>query len=214
MSAIVQHQSVEQPRFLGALFEPQTYRNLLYLLLAFPLGLAYFVFLVTGLSLGVGLLITLLGLPILALVLAAGWGLAAFERRLAGVLLGAHIPAPALPAPTGDDLWARLKAHLHNPLTWTSLAYLVVKFPLGLVSFVVMVTLLALTAVLIAAPFLYRLVPLTVGVTSYGSPLYVVTLGQALTCALVGVMLGIGTLYLGNGLAAVYRRLAESMLGR
>ncbi len=214
MSAIMQHQSVEQPQFLGALFEPRTYLNLLYLLLAFPLGLAYFVFLVTGLSLGIGLLITLLGLPILALVLAAGWGLAACERCLAAGLLGAHIPAPVRPAPAGDGLWARLNAHLRNPVTWTSLAYLVVKFPLGLVTFVVMGTLLALTAVLIAAPFLYRLVPLTVGVTSYGSPLYVVTLGQALTCALVGVMLGIGTLYLGNGLAAVYRRLAEAMLGR
>ena len=34
---------------------PQTYVNAFYLLLSFPLGIAYFVFLVTGLSVGFGL---------------------------------------------------------------------------------------------------------------------------------------------------------------
>ncbi len=60
----------------GVYFRPQTYLNLLYLLLAFPLGLAYFVFLVTGLSLGFGLIITLAGIPILVLMLVAIWALA------------------------------------------------------------------------------------------------------------------------------------------
>ena len=38
-------------RLYGVFLKPQTYLNMLYLFLAFPLGLAYFVFLVTGLSL-------------------------------------------------------------------------------------------------------------------------------------------------------------------
>ena len=40
----------------GPATERQTYLNLLYLLLSFPLGIAYFVFLTTGLSLEVGAL--------------------------------------------------------------------------------------------------------------------------------------------------------------
>ena len=39
--------------------------NLVYLLLAMPLGILYFVILVTGYALGAGLIITLIGIPIL-----------------------------------------------------------------------------------------------------------------------------------------------------
>ena len=49
-------------RLYGVFVKPQTYLNILYLLLAFPLGIAYFVFLVTGFSLGISLLILWVGL--------------------------------------------------------------------------------------------------------------------------------------------------------
>ena len=42
-------------RFLRAPIEARSYTNLLFLALAFPLGLAYFIFLTVGLALGVGL---------------------------------------------------------------------------------------------------------------------------------------------------------------
>ena len=71
--------------------DPQSYLNLLYLLLAFPLGIAYFVFVVTGLSLSVGLLIVWVGIPLLLGLLAASIGLASFERLLARQLLGVEI---------------------------------------------------------------------------------------------------------------------------
>ena len=38
--------------FFDVIVKPHTWRNVGYLLLAFPLGIFYFVFLVTGLSLG------------------------------------------------------------------------------------------------------------------------------------------------------------------
>ena len=41
---------LKQLPFFGVIAEPQSYINILYLLLAFPLGIAYFVFLVTGIS--------------------------------------------------------------------------------------------------------------------------------------------------------------------
>lgn len=40
-------------RFLAAPLEARSYTNLLYLALAFPLGLSYFIFLAVGLSLAV-----------------------------------------------------------------------------------------------------------------------------------------------------------------
>ena len=48
---------LKQLPFFGVIAEPQSYINILYLLLAFPLGIAYFVFLVTGISVGAGLII-------------------------------------------------------------------------------------------------------------------------------------------------------------
>ncbi len=76
---------------LGAVFgvfiRPQTYLNLVYLYLAFPLGIAYFVFIVVGLSLGFGLIITLFGAPLLVLTVVASWLISSFERELANRLL-------------------------------------------------------------------------------------------------------------------------------
>ena len=69
----------------GPATDAQTYLNLLYLLLSFPLGIAYFVFLITGLSLGAGLLVIFVGVPILIGVLFACQGLGAFERLMAGI---------------------------------------------------------------------------------------------------------------------------------
>ncbi len=81
--------------FFSVVIEPQSYLNILYLLLSFPLGIAYFVFLVTGISLGFGLAIIWLGIPILALVLAASWVLYQFERLLAIHLLKEGAPRSA-----------------------------------------------------------------------------------------------------------------------
>lgn len=40
-------------KFFGVAVQGRTYLNMLYLLLSFPLGLSYFVILVTGLALGI-----------------------------------------------------------------------------------------------------------------------------------------------------------------
>ena len=54
----------------------------------------------TGFAVGLGLAITLIGIPILTLVLASVRPLLAAERAMANALLGADIPAAPL-APAG-----------------------------------------------------------------------------------------------------------------
>ena len=73
----------------------QTYRNIAYLMLGLPLGIAYFVFLVTGFSLGAGLAVTLAGIPVLLLVLIGSRVLCTFERQVSDKVLGVHIPEPS-----------------------------------------------------------------------------------------------------------------------
>src|SRR3954451_15157042 len=145
-------------RFCGAPFRLRTYTNLLYLLLAFPLGLAYFVFLSVGLTTGFGLTIVWIGLPILALVFAGSWGFAAFERQAAILLLGAEIP-PMAPPPSPEARTALQRAgdFFANPVTWKGMGFLLLKFPLGIVSFVSVVALLPLSSAFLLAPLFWEM---------------------------------------------------------
>ena len=152
-------------RFFGVIAEPQSYINIFYLLLAFPLGIAYFVFLVTGISVGAGLIVIWVGVPILALVLAGSWAMCGFERILAVSLLNEDIPhATRARSTVADDQdlgsgerlfiggWRRLKAHLADRLTWTGMFYLLLKFPVGIATFTIAVTLVAVSFGLLTAP--------------------------------------------------------------
>ena len=75
-------------RFVDAPFRTDTYAKMLYLLVAFPLGITYFVLIVTGLSIGITTSPLLVGLPILDAVIAGITVLGALEARLTSKLLG------------------------------------------------------------------------------------------------------------------------------
>lgn len=197
-------------RFFLAPVSGRTYLNLLYLALAFPLGLAYFVFLSVGLSVGLGLTIVWVGIPILALVLAGTWGAAALERQMAIHLLGAEV-APMVPraslAAEAPGLWARLRAVLANPVTWKGMGFLAIKFPLGIFTFVALVTLLSLSLALIATPFFYAWSPPQIFLWE------VDTLDQALVCSLIGLATLLVSLNALNLLAGAWKWLSRVSLG-
>ncbi|RPI25858.1 MAG: histidine kinase [Chloroflexota bacterium] len=203
-------------KFFGVIVWPQTYLNLIYLLLAFPLGLTYFVLLVTGFSLGVSLLIIWIGLLILPVMFALCWIMAALERQLAIWLL--REPVPPMVRPQAEDsattqgLMAQIGAHLTNPVTWKSILYLVVKFPLGTISFVVLVFLGALSGALLTAPITFPFVPLQVWFT-WNTYWQIDTLPEALLAFVIGALVTLISLHILNGLAWVSGRFARAMLG-
>jgi putative sensor protein len=130
---------------------------LLHHLLGLPLGVAYFVWFITGLATGVGLLITLIGIPLLTLVLASVRPLAALERTLANELLGADIAAPPR-ARTATGWIGRLAAYWTDGRTWRGMLYLLLRFPAGIAAFTVAVTAYGIGLTLLAAPVLSPLV--------------------------------------------------------
>jgi hypothetical protein len=198
-------------KFFGAAIHGQTYLNLVYLLLAFPLGIIYFVLLILGFSLGFGLLILWVGAIILALMFVAWRACAVFERNLAVWLLHVDIPPMGSRAPAGLKIWDRIKANLTNPVTWKSLAYLLVKFPLGIFTFVILITLLTLTLGFLAAPAIYPL--LQTGTLHVGvSVIHIDSMWKAIGCFFVGVILFFPTLHIINGLAWISGRFARVML--
>lgn len=202
---------------VAAPLSKETYGNLAYLALAAVLGQLYFIVFVTGASLGVGLLITLLGLPILVGTLAATVGVAGVEARLAGWLVGVDIPEPDFLAQTsvrdglvlpGDGFLDAAVSLLTAPSTWLSVALVAVKFVFSIVSLVVLPTLGAICAALLAAPFIYESQfvglgsAITVGAYSVG-PWVVKTLPEALAVAAGGVCFVIVAANLVNALARV-----------
>lgn len=187
--------------FFSVLLKPQSYLNLVYLLLAFPLGVLYFVFLVTGLSVGIATAIIWVGLFVLLMTGGAWFLLAAFERWMARSLLREPIPPrPARAHADGFDgpsAWTRLKGYLSEGTTWTSLLFLLSKFPLGILSFVAAVTTLAATAACLSAPWLFAFDDLNIG------PWWIDSWPEALVLFAFGLILAFPlSLHLLNGLAA------------
>lgn len=136
----------------GGITDRQTYKNVLYLVLAFPLGLAYYGFLVVGFVLGVGLSVLGVGLGILLGTLIGARFIASFERRLANTLLGTTIPTPDDIDPTADGLPETATAYLRAPSTWRGLGFVFLKFWIGILSFVLLVTFLGTGLELVLLP--------------------------------------------------------------
>jgi hypothetical protein len=188
-------------RIFGPVVQARTYRNLLYLLISFPFGLASFVMIITGLSVGVGAAIIIIGFVILALTLAMGRMFGWVERRLVESLLGGHFE-PATPAPSPAR---RLPALLTDQRAWVSAMYFVLRFPLAMAGFAVSMLFLSAT-VAMAAPLLYTVVPIMVVSDRVNSS------EEALLVSLIGCVLFLISAHAVNGLAAISRRLAIALL--
>jgi hypothetical protein len=171
-------------------------------LLGLPLGVAYFTWLVTGLSLGAGLLITLLGIPILTLVLASVRPLLAAERALADALLGTAIPRAGL-APRGEGWIGRLKAYWTDSTTWRGMAYLLARFPIGTLTFSVAVSVYSAALCAIAAPIVAPLDPIELGIWEPDTVL------EGLALVPVGLVLLVAAGWISEGMAAMSRALAR-----
>jgi hypothetical protein len=138
--------------FFGVVARPETWLAFAYHWLALPLGVVYFVFLVTGLAVGLGLVIIWVGIPLLLLVAGAWYLFAVFERVQTRYLLGVEVAPAPRSWESVDGVWAKLKAHFGNGSTWRDLVFLFLKLPLGAVSFVMAVTAMGVTAWLAAFP--------------------------------------------------------------
>ncbi|PZG00980.1 sensor histidine kinase [Micromonospora deserti] len=109
-----------------------------YVLLGLPLALASFVVLVVGLAAGLGLVVTVIGLPVLSGTLYAARGLADIERlRLPAVLRQPRIrPQYRLPEP-GASAWRRIFLPMGDAQSWLDLAHGILKLVVAAATFVV-----------------------------------------------------------------------------
>lgn len=212
-------------RVLGAPLRTRTYCHLLYLVLAAPLGVVYGVGLVTGTAVGVGLLVTWVGLPILLATVAGAAAAAGIEARLASRLVGVDATVPAFLrafdagdglALPGDGFFDAVRRLVTAPSTWTAVVRLMYTFVFGLVALAAVVTVGSVSAALLAAPFVYDDAGGVVGAATAGQyrigSWTVRSLPEAVAVAAVGALVFSVGLSLLSALARVHARSTAAIL--
>ena len=133
------------------LTDERTYRRVLFLLSAVPLGPAWFVALVTVWSLCLGFIITPVVIPLLIGLALMTRALAAIEAPLARALLDADITTPPVLPPRTGGLWARTRALLGASF-WRAQGYLMIRAVVGFFVGVAVLALIVSGLALIVAP--------------------------------------------------------------
>src|SRR3954470_10400561 len=109
-------------------------KETLHLLLDLPVGIAGFTIAVTGLATSAGLLVTFLGVPLLAGTLLLARLGAQAERFRARVLLDLDVPAPhPLVWPAGA--LGRVLAPFRDGASWRATLYFLLMLPVGIATF-------------------------------------------------------------------------------
>ena len=166
---------------LTAPLHGQTYKNCLYSIMALPLGIIYFVTMVVGLAVGIGTAIVWIGIPILlgTFLLARGW--VGFDRFLMSTLLRTNLTTVPLPDNRHLSKFDRAKRMFVEKRTWLSILYLILKLPLGILSFVSAV-------VYITVPFAFFLAPIMVNFWWFNMDIGFVEIDNVLKAAILPII--------------------------
>ena len=142
---------------VGIWFDGRAWGALLYFGgVGFIVATACFVWAVTLGGLAVGLLPTLLGLPVLVLLLGSARALCLMEGAVVQGLLGVRMPRRVQPVHGAADVgfWQRIWCWLKDVRSWLSLAYLYANFPVSVALFSITLTLAVLSAAMVFGPLL------------------------------------------------------------
>ena len=208
-------QKKDQPflsRFFGVVIEPRAWGALLYLLFALATGIIYFTWIVTGISLSLGLLILIIGIPIAGIFLLATKGLALLEGRMVEALLGVRMPHRPMFSKKDQGLWGKFKALIIDKYTWFSMVYMLLQLPLGIAYFTVFITLISTSLVLIVSPiwvWAFNLPVFTNNNTQYYLNGWITPI-----MVIAGVLLFFITLHLAKVIGNLHGNMAKTMLVR
>ncbi|MGD1047469.1 MAG: sensor domain-containing protein [Candidatus Krumholzibacteriaceae bacterium] len=199
-----------QHRFFGVLGDIHTYAALLYMILSLATGIFYFTWAVTGLSLSAGLMILIIGIPFMTAFLLSARGIALIEGRIIEGVLGERMPRRPVFFRRDLGWWGGVKALFADRTTWSSIAYMILQLPLGIIYFTVTATLMGVSLGLIATPVLAYVLDQPVIQTGSGS--YYLP-GWALPVAVVtGFLLLVVTLHVARGIGRLHGRYAKKLL--
>ena len=201
-------------QFFGVVVDPRTYGALFYMLLSLATGVVYFTVVTTGVSLSLGLMILIIGIPLLVLFLGLIRVLSLVEGRIVEVLLGERMPRRPLYTQKGKGWLERIKEMFTDGRTWTAMLYFLLMLPLGIAYFTIAVTGLSVALSLIVAP-IAMLFGMGGHLTLDGLSVVDATGPWAWPLLiLAGVLLLFATLHLARGIGKLHGLLAKHLLVR
>jgi hypothetical protein len=200
-------------QFFGVAVDPRTYGALFYLLLSLATGIIYFTAVVTGVSMSLGLMILIIGVPFALLFIGLTRVLALVEGRVVEVMLGVRMPRRPLYADRGLPFLARIGAMLRDPRTWSTLLYMLLMLPLGVIYFTLAVTFLATSLGLIAGSVFHVLWACgLLDARLQQEVVFNLPVWTAPFVAMGGVLLLFVTLHGARGLGRLHGALAKALL--
>ena len=201
-------------KFFGVVADPRTYGALFYMLLSLATGIVYFTFVTTGVSLSAGLMILIIGIPLLVLFLGLIRVLSLVEGRIVEVLLGERMPRRPLYTQRGKGWLERIKEMFTDGRTWTAMLYFLLMLPLGIAYFTVAVTLLSVSLAFIGAPIGYLFAGEHYAFTIDGYNVIASAPWLLPLICVAGVLLLFATLHLARGIGKLHGLLAKHLLVR
>jgi uncharacterized membrane protein len=201
--------------FFGVFLDPRAYTSLFFMLLSLATGIIYFTVAVTGLALSAGLSVLVIGIPFFLLFMVLTRVVSLAEGRLIEAMTGARMPRRPVHTGTATGFWARVGQMLKDPRTWTTLAYLILMLPLGIVYFVMAVVGLSTSLAFIFAPLVamagrYGWFGIPDG--AYTNPAWLGSLWALPLTVGVGVLLLTLLMHLARGVGRLHAMYAKALL--
>jgi len=197
-------------RFFGIFADSRAWGAILYLLFSLVTGIIYFTWAVTGISLSAGLMVLIIGLPFAGLFILSVRGIGLVEGLIVEALLGVRMPRRPLFHQKGMGWWQHFKQLVFDKHTWLSLVYMILQLPMGIISFTVLITLIAISLYSIALPILQLGFDLPVSYVN-GVKYYLVDWMLPLT-VIAGILLATLTMHLARYLGRQHGALAKVLL--
>lgn len=194
-------------RFASVIAEPRAWGALIYMFFSLVSGTIYFTWVITGLSLSVGLLILIIGIPFLVFFLLSIRTISLVEGRVVEALLGVRMPRRPLFAPTRKGWWEQLKSLFVERRTWGSMIYMLFQLPLGIAYFTGFSFLVATSGALIVAPFTREGITINFSDVAYRPPVWALPL-----VILGGAVLFLLTMHLAKLVGRLHGAMAKALL--
>ncbi len=214
---------------IGIYFDPYAWGSIVFLTFGFFLALAAFVWVVGLGAVAIGLLPTLIGIPLLIALLGSARAISLFFGEVIEVLVGIRMPKRAYNVDVSgvDGFWRRMLLWIKDVRGWLTVGFLVGNLPVAVCFFAVTVSLLTASVAMISwgigtmlgldsivtiatdAPITIDIFGTTYKADDQGS--FHFSLFSSALITLIGVALLTATLWLSKGAAFVYAQVVKAI---
>ena len=197
-------------RFFAVAGDPHAYASMFYLLLSLATGIFYFTWAVAGIALSMAFALSLVGIPFLILFFGSVRMLSLLEGRIVEGMLGVRMPRRPPYSDRDLPLGKRIVAMFTDPRSWSSLFYMLMMLPLGIIYFVLLILSTVIPVALMAAPIaqaFWHLPVAEIGDIRFYAPAW--TWPIEFVIGFIGLFL---MLHVARGIGRIHGGIAKSLL--